>query len=105
MISSTTTVRKPVAQRIKLTVKKNKLYIGEEDEDKVEYKKLITPQAPDHYLNLTEDENVRIRKIKIGEGSTIGKGQCRFIGYTKSVKSPEEIQDAYVKLRLLHPRA
>ena len=96
--------KKTVAARLEMTVKKGTLTIGEEEDKEVYRKKVTTPTA-DTLLNMEAEEKKRIHKVKLGEGSTICKGSCKFIGYTKAVKTFEEIQDCYSKVRLLHPQA
>ena len=71
----------------------------------MEYKKLIREPRPEDILDLEEEHFDRIMKLKIDQGKEILDEGSTFIPYTAAVQCVQEIQDFYVKVRILHPKA
>ena len=71
----------------------------------VYYKPKVTPPAHDEMINLSLAELDRVLAITIPNGDMFVKDNNEFTDYTIPVENIQQIKDAYLKLRILHPRA
>ena len=69
------------------------------------YQPPITPPAPEDIISLSLEQLDKILSINIPNGDMFLKDGNEFTGYTLAVNNVQQIRDAYLKLRLIHPRA
>ena len=67
------------------------------------YQPKIQPPNAQPLLDMTVDEVQRVVKAAVNNGPAIEKEGNKFIGYTACVENLQEVQDAYLKLRLCTP--
>ena len=65
----------------------------------------ITPPDPQQLMDLTVSKLDEILALPICKGPEITEEDNRFIGFSFCVSNLEQIQDAYFKMRLCHPKA
>ena len=75
--------KKTIAQRLELSIKKGQLYVGQE-ENKVKYEKLVHSPTVQEALQASDDVKQRLKKVKVGEGSKIGKKELYLYWLYKS---------------------
>ena len=69
------------------------------------YKKAVIAPKPSDLLDLTSDELDKLLKVHTSRGNEIKKDGNRFVAYGLDVTNHQQIREAYLKLRLLHPKA
>ena len=69
------------------------------------YKPVITPPSPEAVIDLSMVELDRVLKTNVQPGQVFEKHNSKFQAYMMGVMNHQQIKDAYLKLRLLHPRA
>ena len=92
--------KKSVAEKVEISFKKGRMYMGN-----TVYKKQVTAPTAKDILDLTSEERERVMKVKLTAGDTVQKENCKFYGYTTTVKTHQQIRDAYLQLRIKHSRA
>ena len=93
---------KPAEDKISMGYVGSKLYIG--TKTVYEAKRVKTP-LPTEVLDLEICKLNRVLRLIIGRGDEILCDRSRFIGYSAPVHSFEEIQEMYLKVKLIHPSA
>ena len=92
--------QKEEKDREDIEFKAGKMYIeGKEIQQQVR-----EPQ-PDDILNLTEDEYDKLLQLPISNKQVLKEQGNTFVAYTKAVSAHKEIQDGYVQVRMMHPKA
>ena len=71
----------------------------------VRYRKKVHTLNPERILSMDDEEIDKIMKIPIVSSKEIRKSGSTFIGYTVEVKTYEEIEKAYLKMKLLYADA
>ena len=69
------------------------------------YKKLISTPSPFEMIDLNAARLTEIMSIKLNAGDEIHEQQSVFQAYTKNVSTPQQIRDAYMKMKLCFPTA
>lgn len=64
--------------------------------------KVTVPSIPDVIFS-KPDEREKVMKVKLKKSRPIDEDGSTFIGYSLKVTSPSEVQQAYQKVKLLHP--
>ena len=65
----------------------------------------IQPPKPEAILDLSVPRLEEVMKTPMVNGTTYQKHNNRFIGYTVKVSDLQQVKDAYLKMRIAHPRA
>ena len=65
----------------------------------------VQPPAPEKIVDLSLQQLDQLLAVNIANGDTFAKDDNKFTGYTLAVADHQQINDAYLKLRVLHPRA
>ena len=65
----------------------------------------LEPPSPDKLLDLSTDKLDQILKLPVCKGSSIEDEGNIFTGFTLAVDNKQQIEDAYLKMRLCYPRA
>lgn len=92
--------KKPRANQLDLTVKQGKLMYKSKP-----LERKVWPPTPGEMLRLHDHEIERINDIKIEKGLLEEEQGSTFMGYTLSVKTHQEINEAYQKMKLMHGQA
>ena len=87
-------------EKVKMVIKGETVTV-----DGVKYQPKITPPNAQNILEMSVEEVKKIVEMKIDYGPAIEKDENKFTGYAVSVDSIQQIKDAYMKLRLSHPKA
>ena len=93
---------RPDHQKVQMDYKGANLYIG--DLTAQQAKPVQTPN-PMQILDLEVSELNRILRLIICRGEEIHLQNSRFVAYSALISSYEEIQEMYLKVKLLHPAA
>lgn len=64
--------------------------------------KVTVPTIPD-VLFSKPDERQKVKKLKLKKSKPVDENGSTFIGYSLKVTSPSDVQQAYQKVKLLHP--
>ena len=67
--------------------------------------KMVSTPSPLDLIDLELDHLSSILAMKIGRGDEIHEKGSKFIGYTTTPASYQQIQDAYLNIKLAHPEA
>ena len=90
----------PQAQKLQMTVKKDKLSINNQP-----YTKQIEPPKPSDILRMNSIEKKLCNEMEVFESEQVEEGGSKFVGYATKIKSVEEVKRGYAKLRKKHPSA
>ena len=71
----------------------------------IPYVKKVNPPSPKTLIEIEADELDRILKIKTTKGQVQIKQNSAFTGYCVDVSSFEDVNDCYIKMRLIQPEA
>ena len=85
---------------VKIDKHKGKLLV-----DGKPFKQRIQPPKPQVLLTLSTEELRSIMKMKMNKGPEIEKEGNKFIGFSMPIKTFQEIENAYIKMRLCYPAA
>ena len=91
---------KDQATKIDMSWAKNGLQVAGE-----KYKKKVTPPEPTKILTCTDEELDNVCAIELIPGEKTFQEGGSFIAFALAIKSHKEIDQAYMKLRLLFPQA
>ena len=86
--------------REEVSTNNGKLFIGSK-----EYVPAVQPPDPTHVLRLPMPKLNRIMALPVQRGKLLQNRGNDFIGYTMPVSTTDEVNDAYMKIRLLHAEA
>ena len=87
-------------EKAEMKIRRGKLLIDNEP-----YKKKITTPTAGTLLELSVEEIERILAIQLKKGATISQGGSTFISYAVDADNHQTVQEAYIKVKLLHADA
>ena len=90
----------PDDTRANMELYRGKLYVEGEA-----YKETVRVPDPQDMLDLTVKEMNDIMQINITKGPRVTNEENIFIAYTAEIVDLQHIQDAYLKMRICHPKA
>ena len=89
----------PDVSKSKMSFKRRKLMI--DDQPYVQY----APPTTEDIANLTEMDQIMIDNLTVYESATQIEGFSRFIGYTTTAITMDDVKRAYIKIRGIHETA
>ena len=91
---------RPAEEQLEIEFQKGKMII-----DGKEYNKAVHVPTPDDILDLQIDQYDEILQSPMSQKGQLQEKDSLFIAYTKSCQTHQEVQQGYLKVRLLHPKA
>ena len=92
--------KRNVASRVDMSFVKGSLKIQNET-----YKSKVRVPQPSEFLQLTPQEYDQIMEIKLQQGVKVSEQGNMLVGFTRPVNSFQEINQAYMKMKLKYPQA